>query len=147
MEGLVHLAAGGALPLILPHLSFPRLGCWVCRETRRRQPGPLCVPGLVRNQLGPRELPGARITEGRVRGDEAERSEDPVRLKSPAHWPVFSVPISPDHTAAERYAIRKCAGPSFEFRIDCLPISRISLSAPDHNHLLSSNISNLQCAM
>lgn len=93
VEGLVPLAAGGALPLIPP----PQL------PARARQHTPTLAPthpstraawllGLLcgRSCQGPRDQPGARIT-GR-QGDEAERSEDPVRLKSPAHWPVEHFP-------------------------------------------------------
>lgn len=64
-------------------------------DTRRRQPSPLCG----RSCQGPREPPGARIT-GR-QGDEAERSEDPVRPSQVAHWFVRQ---SPSHqtTPAQR---------------------------------------------
>lgn len=102
-------------------------------DTRRRQPSPLCG----RSCQGPREPPGARIT-GR-QGDEAERSEDPVRLKSLAGSFVASRhQTRPDQRSAVR--IRKCAGPSFEFWIDSQPISRISHPAPDHNLFPSSNV-------
>lgn len=90
-----------------------------------------CVAGLVRD-LGSHQGPALR---GR-QGDEAERSEDPVRLKSLA-GSLIRCPS--DQTRPAQYAYGNAMDPLFEFWIDSLPISRISHAAPDHNLLPSQD--------
>jgi hypothetical protein len=125
-----------------PHLSFPRLptpthlhtlGCWVCRNKRTAAGSP--VWQVLSGTSGATRGPHYGEWESRATRLSALRTLSVS--KSPANWPVHQFPSAQDHTRTAQYAIRKCAGPSFEFRIDSLPISRISQTAPDHNLLLT----------
>lgn len=128
----------GAHPPIHPDSRATRLLGLQRQDDGSRPP---CVAGLVRDL---RERPGARITG--TQSDEAERSEDPtlsvssrsLARSSVCHRTRPDCPDCPEQSRAIR--IRKCAGPSFEFWIDSLPISRIWQAAPDHNLLPSYNV-------